>query len=176
LPVDVLRPGDVTVTFSKNSAGIGGVALSGVQLQSASIEVPLARTTLEKLGSQLPYAKPLEFPLNVTCALNGFVTDFTEGSLQAILTGCNAQDKVDITIAIKDRCDTGADRMRYFFRDAVLDSQNFSIGLDDNETVDLTFSAQIAGATTTTAGVFASGSFNGIGTVGRDNEKPIFFP
>jgi len=174
-PVDVLRPGDVTVTFSSNSAGVGGVALSGVQLQSASIEVPLARTTLEKLGSQLPYAKPLEFPLNVTCALNGFVTDFTEGSLEAILTGCASQSQTDITISIKDRCNTGTDRMKYVFKNAVLDSQNFSIGLDDNETVDLTFSAQIAGATTTDAGVFCAGSFDGVGVTGRDNEKPRFF-
>lgn len=174
-PVDVLRPGDVTVTFSSNSVGIGGVALSGIQLQSAAIEVPLARETLEKLGSQLPYAKPLEFPINVTCALNGFVTDFSEGALQNILTGCAAQSQTDITITIKDRCNTGQDRMKYVFKNAVLDSQNFSIGLDDNETVDLTFSAQIAGATTTTAGVFASGSFDGIGVTGRDNEKPRFF-
>lgn len=176
MPVDVLRPGDVTVTFTSNSAGIGGVALSGIQLQSASIEVPLSRETLEKLGSQLPYAKPLEFPINVTCALNGFVTDFTEGALQTILTGCAGEQDNDITITIKDRCNSGVDRMKFVFQNAVLDSQNFSIGLDDNETVDMTFSAQIAGATTTTAGVFASGSFaSNIGTTGRDNEKPRFF-
>ena len=174
-PVDVLRPGDVTVTFSSNSAGIGGVALSGIQIQSASIEVPLSRETLEKLGSQLPYAKPLEFPINVTCALNGFVTDFTEGALQSILTGCAGEQDNDITISIKDRCNPDTERMRFVFQNAVLDSQNFSIGLDDNETVDMTFSAQIAGATTTTAGVFASGSFGGIGVTGRDNEYPRFF-
>lgn len=174
-PIDVLRPGDVTVSFTSNSAGIGGVALSGIQLQSATIEVPLSRQTLEKLGSQLPYAKPLEFPINVTCALNGFVTDFTEGSLQAILTGCAGETDNDITISIKDRCNPDVERMRYVFKKAVLDSQNFSIGLDDNETVDLTFSAQIAGANTTEAGVFASGSFNGIGITGRDNEYPKFF-
>lgn len=176
MPVDVLRPGDVTVTFSANSAGIGGVALSGIQLQSASIEIPLSRETIEKLGSQLPYAKPLEFPINVTCALNGFVSDFTQGSLQTILTGCAGEQDNDITISIKDRCNTGVDRMKFIFQNAVLDSQNFSIGLDDNETVDMTFSAQIAGATTTTAGVFASGSFSSnIGVTGRDNEKPRFF-
>ena len=172
--VDVLRPGDVTVSFSSNTAGIGGVALSGIQLQSAAIEVPLSRTAIEKLGSQLPFAKPLEFPINVTCTLNGFLTDFASGSLQAILTGC-AGSTNDITIDVADRCDSSTKKLRYVLKGAVLDSQNFSIGLDDNETVDLTFSAQVAGATTTSAGVFLSGAFNGIGVTGRDNEKPRFF-
>lgn len=156
--VDVLRPGDVVVSFANSSTSIGGVDLSSIKLQSASIEVPLSRTSLEALGNKLPYAKPLEFPINVTCALNGFVSDFTAGSLQAILTGCAAESNNEITISIKDRCGI-SDRIRYTFKGAVLDSQNFSIGLDDNETVDLTFSAQIAGATTTGVGVFCSGSF-----------------
>lgn len=173
--VDVLRPGDVTVSFTSNSAGIGGVALSGIQIQSASIEVPLSRTSIERLGSQLPFAKPLDFPINVTCTMNGLVTDFTEGSLQAILTGCAGESNNDITIDVADRCNSSSKKLRYVFKNAVLDSQNFSIGLDDNETVDLTFSAQIAGATTTTAGVFLSGAFNGVGVVGRDNETPRFF-
>lgn len=173
--IDVLRGGDVTVSFTNNSAGIGGVSLSGIQIQSATIEVPLSRQSLEKLGSQLPYAKPLEFPINVTCAINGLVTDFTEGSLQSILTGCAGETNNDITVSVANRCDSTAEVIRYVFKNAVLDSQNFSMGLDDNETVDLTFSAQIAGANTATAGVFCSGSFDGIGVSGRDNEVPRFY-
>jgi hypothetical protein len=173
--IDVLRPSDVTVSFTNNAAGIGGVALSGVQIQSATIEVPLSRETLEKLGSELPYSKPLEFPINVTCSINGLITDFTEGALQTILTGCAGESNNDITISVANRCDSSDEVIRYVFKNAVLDSQNFSIGLDDNETVDLTFSAQIAGATTTNAGVFLSGSFDGVGITGRDNEYPRFF-
>jgi hypothetical protein len=174
--VDVLRPGDVTVSFSNNSVGVGGAGLSGIQLQSAAIEVPLSRETIERLGSILPFAKPLEFPINVTCTLNGLVTDFTEGSLQSLLTGCGAESNTDITITVKDRCGLGQDKLKYVFKNAVLDSQNFSLGLDDNEAVDLTFSAQIAGANTADAGVFMSGAFaSNIGVQGRDNEKPNFY-
>jgi len=49
-------------------------------------------------------------------------------------------------------------------KNAVLDSQNFSLGLDDNETVDLTFSAQIGGISTTTEGIF----WTGISSTGYD--------
>lgn len=174
--VDVLKPGDVQVTFSSNTAGFGGIKLSGIAIQSASIDIPLSRGSIEALGSQLPYAKPLEFPINVTCAINGIVKEFSSGSLQSILTGCVAGSNVDLIVTIADRCNSGTTRMKYLFKDAVLDSQNFSIGLDDNETVDLTFSAQIAGATTTGAGVFMSGSFTGIGQTVQDNEYPVFYP
>lgn len=172
--VDVLRPGDVTINFTNNSAGIGGVLLSGIHIQSAAIEVPLSRTSIERLGSQLPFAKPIEFPINVTCSVNGLVNEFGSGSLQAILTGCAGESNNDITITVKDRCQSG-DKLKYVFKNAVLDSQNFSIGLDDNETVDLTFSAQIAGANTTSAGVFMSGYFTGVGATGQDSEVPRFF-
>lgn len=172
---EILRPGDVKVTFSSNTVGVGGVSLSGINIQSASIEVPLGRETLERLGSQLPFAKPLEVPIDVTCSINGMVTEFTEGALQSILTGCAGQTETDITISVLDHCAPTQERMRYVFKNAVLDSQNFSIGIDDNETVDLTFSAQIAGATTNSAGVFFSGAFDGIGVSGVDNEVPKFY-
>ena len=44
--------------------------------------------------------------------------------------------------------------VKYQLKNAVLDNQSFSQGLDDNETVDLTFSAQIGGASTTDQGLF----------------------
>jgi len=158
--VDVLKAGDVAVSFSSN-IDMGGANFSGIHIQSASVEVPLSRQAIERLGSELPYAKPLEFPINVTCSINGIVDDFKEGTLQTVLTGCTASAGVDIAIQVTDRCGGTANKVHYLLKNAVLDSQNFSIGLDDNETVDLTFSAQIAGANTTSAGLFMSGSSTG---------------
>ena len=51
---------------------------------------------------------------------------------------------------------------KFVLQNAQLDSQAFSQGLDDNETVDLTFSAQIGGPTTTDQGLFYSGAFDGV--------------
>lgn len=170
--VDVLKAGDITVSFSKDSTNLGGVNLNDIHVQSASIEVPLARTAIERLGSELPYARPLDFPIDVTVNVSALVDSFTSGSLQNVLTGCVNED-VDITITAKDRCN-GQDRMIWVVKKAILDSQGFSMSLDDNETVDLTFSAQIGGANTTDAGVFCSGSFNGIGDPAVDNEVPKF--
>jgi hypothetical protein len=172
---DVLKPGDVSVLFSNNTvANLGGVILSGMHIQSASIEVPLTRTPIERLGNELPFAKPLEFPINVTCSINGLVTDYAQGDIAGILTGCAFGGSTNITIDVKDRCNNANTAMRWILQNAVLDSQNFSIGLDDSETVDLVFSAQIAGALSTTAGLFMSGAYNGIGVIGSDADRPLF--
>ena len=172
--IDVLRAGDITVEFSSDNTTLGGANFSGIHIQSASIEVPIARTPIEKLGNQLAYARPLEFPINVTCSINGLVDDFKSGSLQTILTGCSFGNGIDITITAKERCEQ-KQVMKWILKKALLDSQNFSVGLDDSETVDLTFSAQIGGVGTVDQGLFMSGSYTGINVAGVDSEKPIFY-
>lgn len=154
----VLRPQDVTITFSDTVQSpldgvspIGGPSFSALPIQSASIELPLAREVIEALGNELAYAKLLEFPIDVTMSISSLTRDFASGALEYALTGTAENNKTDITLDIKEE---GVDKLKYILRGAVLDNQSFSQGLDDNETVDLTFSAQIGGASTTDQGLF----------------------
>jgi len=150
----VLRPQDVTISFGDAGDGdsaIGGPSFSDLPIQSASIELPLAREVIEALGNELAYAKLLEFPIDVTMSLSSLTRDFASGALEYALTGTAENNKTNITLNIKD---AGVDKITYVLQGAVLDSQSFSQGLDDNETVDLTFSAQIGGASTTDQGLF----------------------
>ena len=150
----VLRPQDVTISFGDAGDGdsaIGGPSFSDLPIQSASIELPLAREVIEALGNELAYAKLLEFPIDVTMSLSSLTRDFASGALEYALTGTAENNKTNITLNIKD---AGADKITYILQGAVLDNQSFSQGLDDNETVDLTFSAQIGGASTTDQGLF----------------------
>jgi hypothetical protein len=159
--VDVLRAGQIELNLaSATKLGIGGVDLATLHPQSVSISVPLAREPLEELGAVLPYSRPLTFPIDVTLSVNAISANQTEGSIAALLTGCGGQERRDIRVTLKDRCDNNTSRLVYILKDAVLDSQNFSQDLDGNETVDLQFSAQIGGANTQTAGIFISGSYN----------------
>lgn len=156
--VDVLKHGDVRLMFSNNGLGVGGVKFNDIHAQSASVEVPLSRESIERLGSQLPYAKPLEFPINATMSVNAIVDEYNSGSLQTILTGCAGLVGTDIALVVKNRCDQD-NELIFLMKNAQLDNQNFSLDLEGNETVDLTFSAQIGGRDTTDAGVFCSGAF-----------------
>ena len=150
----VLRPQDVTISFDHGgdgTAAIGGPTFSDLPIQSASIELPLAREVIEALGNELAYAKLLEFPIDVTMNISSLTRDFASGALEYALTGTAENNKTSITLNVKD---DGVDQLQYILSGAVLDNQSFSQGLDDNETVDLTFSAQIGGASTTDQGLF----------------------
>lgn len=158
----VLKPHDITLAFANNegvtndgnnAGGIGGqkfdTSLSAVQ--SVSIDVPLAREVIESIGTQLAYAKPLQFPIDVTMSVSALVTELGEGALEYALTGTAGDRTTDISVTMKAG---DAAQMKFTLKGAVLDSQSFSQGLDDNETVDLTFSAQIGGASTSNQGLF----------------------
>jgi hypothetical protein len=99
----------------------------------------------------LAYAKLLEFPIDVTLSVSALMREFGAGGLEYALTGTAGDKKTDITLDVSN----GSKSMvKYQLKNAVLDNQSFSQGLDDNETVDLTFSAQIGGASTTDQGLF----------------------
>jgi hypothetical protein len=156
----VLRPEDITITFSSPSFDMGGTNFSDMHVQSASIDVPLSRGNIEALGKARAVAKPLEFPIDVTMSFSSLLKNIDAGALNLVLTGTAGDQKTNITLSITDR--NGNHASKFILQGAQLDSQAFSQGLDDNETVDLTFSAQIGGPNTTGQGLFYTGSFDGV--------------
>ena len=158
--ISVLRPEDITITFSSPSFDMGGTNFSDMHVQSASIDVPLARGNIEALGKARSVAKPLEFPIDVTMSFSSLLKNFDNGALDLVLTGTAGDQKTNITLSIGNN--DSVVKSKFVLQNAQLDSQAFSQGLDDNETVDLTFSAQIGGPTTTDQGLFYSGAFDGI--------------
>jgi hypothetical protein len=173
--VDVLRDGQIIIDLAANTPlGIGGVDLATLHPQSVTVSVPLAREVLNELGSPLPYARALTFPIETTVAISAITANQRQGSVAALLTGCAGQEKRDIKITLKDRCDNTTSRLVYILKDAILDSQNFSQDLDGNETVDLQFSAQIGGANTQTAGIFISGSYPSATSLGNVTNPIVY--
>lgn len=158
--ISVLRPEDITITFSSPSFDMGGTNFSDMHVQSASIDVPLARGNIEALGKARSVAKPLEFPIDVTMSFSSLLKNFDDGALDLVLTGTAGDQKTNITLSIGNN--DSVVQSKFVLQNAQLDSQAFSQGLDDNETVDLTFSAQIGGPTTTDQGLFYSGKFDGV--------------
>jgi hypothetical protein len=155
----VLKPDDITIAFSNPSFDMGGTNFSDMHIQSATVEIPLTRTNIEALGNARPVAKPLEFPIDVTMSFSSLLKNFDAGSLDLILTGTAGDETTDITLTINN--EENVAQNVYKLVGAQLDNQSFSQGLDDNETVDLTFSAQIGAPNTTNQGIFYSGAFVG---------------
>lgn len=167
-----IRPGDIFIDFdakgyfNSNEAGklgVGGAVLPGVNatssqssihVQNLSLDVPVARSPLNRLGSLYPFKRKVDFPVNMTLSVSALMTEFSEGSLDGLL--CGSEQKRDIAIVLNTRC--GAkNALVYVMRNAILDTQSFSASIGDNKTVDLTFSSQVGGANDTENGIFLIG-------------------
>lgn len=168
--VTALRPGDIAIDFDAKgwfddeSAGglnVGGPLLPGqeptasgtsIHVQSVSLELPVSRSPLNRLGSHFPFARKTDFPVNMTLSVSALATDIVKGSLDTLI--CGEETPRDIAIIMQGRCGEGSAPLVILMRNALLDSESFSSSIGDNKTVDLTFSSQLGGANDKTNGIF----------------------
>ena len=156
-----LRPGDIVLDFDKSTPlQGGGVALdttTGILVQNFSLEIPVSRSPISRLGSFLPFARPIDLPANATLSVNAVIAEaYQSGTLSDLLCSEGGGDRT-ITITMYEKCSRTDPSMKFQLKGAWLDSQNMSSSIGDNKTVDLTFSSQIGGASDTGQGVFVSG-------------------
>jgi len=167
--VFAIRPGDISIDFdAKGYLGAteagklqtGGAILPGVNetktkssihVQNISLDIPVSRSPLNRLGSLYPFSRKVDFPLNMTLSVSALMTEFSDGSLDELL--CGSEKGRDIAIVLNTRCGA-ANAMVFIMRNAILDTQAFSASIGDNKTVDLTFSSQVGGANDSENGIF----------------------
>lgn len=183
--VFALRPGDISLNFKATDTSssvdekamvIGGATLTSsdpeaatesalqaepMHLQSFSLDAPLTRTALTRLGSTFPYYRAIEFPIDVTLNTSAYLSDIQTGSLVDIIC---SDEKRNIDIDMRIPC-AGATRdadtaisLKYRLKNAQIISQNFAAAIGDTKTVDLSFQAQYGGAQDTVNGLFISGA------------------
>jgi len=166
--VTALRPGDITLDlqnaalFSKQVDGNANNLIPGAaHVQSVSISVPMARSVLQRLGNTFGFSREIDFPVNVTISVNALVSELKDGDMLDLLCGDDAKD-LKITLRNPEcvTCERGESAVGMVFevKGAILESESYSSSIGDNKSVDLTFTAQIGGATDTTKGLFISGS------------------
>jgi hypothetical protein len=184
-----IRPGDITIDFDakgyigSTSAGnltTGGAILGGsgttapsdttIHVQNVSLDLPVGRSPLTRLGNHYPFARKVDFPVNMTLSASAMMTDLSDGSLDKLL--CDGETPRDIAIVLSNRC-AGNTALVYVMRNAILDTQAFSASIGDNKTVDLSFSSQIGGANDSKNGVFVFGEpTNSVGLYTGDASTP----
>lgn len=156
--ISALRYGDVSLSLGTINSGILsniGSSVDGIHIQSASLSVPLSRTPLQRLGSKFPFARLVDFPLNVTLNVSAILNEITAENLAATI---DVNPTVDILLAIKKPGITNTENaMTYTLKGAKLDSESISSSIGSNKTVELVFSTQIGGTNDTVNGLFVSG-------------------
>ena len=151
-----LRPGDIDIS-------LGGSGLLHVitdahgktasHIQSVSIDIPMSRTTLQRVGNQFGYSKTLNTPIAATVSFSAILADQVaresadSAPLKSLFQELYANNKNDITITFKKTSSAGAklgDNAAIFtISNATLESESYGMSIGDNRTVDYTFSATI---------------------------------
>ena len=151
--INALRPGDITVSLSNfdgsTIADLDGT--DGAHVQSVSLNMPLSRSPLQRLGSRFPFAREPDFPINVSMSVSALVSETIAMNLSNTLT--SGVQEASVTLKDKD----GDNAIIYTLKGAKLDSESMSSAIGSNKTVDLTFSAQVGGIDDASAGLFMSG-------------------
>jgi hypothetical protein len=160
--ISALRPGDITMSFdSYTGAGQTGSPISilegvnGINIQSASITLPLSRTPIERLGSRFAFARAVDFPIVATLNVNAILNEIQSKSLAEIL---DDNSKRDILLKVRKPGST-QNALIFKFKGSQLQSESFSSSIGSNKIVDLTFQTQIGGPTDANNGIYLSGSY-----------------
>jgi len=147
--LSVIKPGDVTLTLPDAE---GGANYSDMHIQSFNCSVDMAREPINKLGSRFAFARVISFPITATMSVDAIMSETKAGNLVDIINSNNDQE---IIVELKDG---STKHIAVVMKKAKLDSQSFSQGIGDNETVTLNWSAQIGSSGATDVGVFLSGN------------------
>jgi hypothetical protein len=174
--VSALRPGDITLTIgdSSNYQGLADLSLAGqAHIQSFNISVPMSRTTLPRLGSTFGYGKVIDTPINISCTISAIVSELQASSPQGSnfkgnvfeMLGCMGTQSHDLTLTLNncDKTNFGSSdtpkMVSYTIKNARMEGESFSSSIGDNQTVDITFTAQVGGANDDTNGILMQGNY-----------------
>jgi hypothetical protein len=177
--VACVRPGDIIINFNDagnagakdsstltgNAAAMGGAFMesdSSCHIQSFTLDVPMSRTALNRIGSVFPYGRELDTPMTLTLSVSALMSDMADGALADLL--CSDAEQRNVRITLREPCSADAADgenaanseivQEYLIKGLSLDSQNFSASIGDNKTVDLVFSTQQGGANGTGNGLY----------------------
>ena len=163
-----LRPGDIEMhlgtdgraaVMSHLPAGTPPTdhTVKSCHVQSFSIDMPMGRTPLQRLGTPYAYTRPLDFPLVVNISVSAIVADLKAGNIAEHLFNFENHD-LHFILREPQVGGAGPVAMAFYVRGAQLEGESFSSSIGDNKSVDITFTCQIGGPEDTTKGLMVSGS------------------
>jgi len=168
----ILRPGDMTVKFLGSDPSLitqlTDGSTNGAHIQNFSMDLPLGRSVIQRLGNAFGFAREVDFPVTVSMSISAVVADLKAGILFDELYDT---DKHDIAVLMNKPTAGGSSvgsnngQIAYILRNATLESESFSSSIGDNKSVDMTFTATVGGASDTVNGLFISGTQCGLESV-----------
>lgn len=154
-----LRPGDIELQLAPNAA-IGNI-LSGagsVNIQSLNFSLPLSRETLNRLGTPFAFSRELQLPIQSTMTISALSADLRASNLADVLCQDNSYS-FKVVCKLPDCAGTGASAVTLDYKNAKLQSQDFSLDIGGAMTVNMVFQSQLAGINDYSNGFYLSGNY-----------------
>ena len=125
-----------------------------------TINVPMSRTILQRLGNTFGYSRVIDLPMNVDVSLSAVLSELNENNLFETLAS-NQTHNFTLTMREPNALtgEPGDTALVFKVKNARLDSESFSSAIGDNQTVDIVFTTQIGGSNDTDNGLFMEGSY-----------------
>ncbi len=163
-----LRPGDIEMHLGTDGRAAvmthlpvgtppSDHTVKSCHIQSFSIDMPMGRTPLQRLGTPYAYTRPLDFPLVVNISVSAIVSDLKEGNIAQHLFEFENHD-LHFVLREPQVGGSGPIAMAFYVKGAQLEGESFSSSIGDNKSVDITFTAQIGGPQDTSRGLMVAGS------------------
>ena len=132
---------------------------TSADIQSFSIDLPMGRSVLQRLGNSFGFAREVDFPVQVSCSISAIAADLKAGNLFNELYD-NTKSDIEVVMRQPSTSGPGAGtpQIRYMLKNCTLESESFSSSIGDNKSVDLTFSATVGGPDDSANGLFISGA------------------
>ena len=179
LMVSVLRPGDITFSFTKRQAesiDVGedlgsdlydapgaklgdGTNTEHAKIQSYNISLDMPREPILKLGSRYAFSREISFPITASMTIDALVADLSEGSLND-LVNCDESYDLQVNLLRPTNCAGASTKdifVQYRLKNAKVNSQSFSSDIGSNKSVTFEFSSQVGGPNQSNQGLYISG-------------------
>ncbi len=150
--VHALLPGDIDLNIGDTallSLLADGAQSSASHIQSVSIDVPLSRTTLNRLGNPFGYSKVLDTPITANISISAILAD-KKSTEKSLFTELSEDSKSDVTVAFRKPNVKGSRQgdkaVAFTFNDIQLISESYGMSIGDNRSVDYNFTAVLGGS------------------------------
>jgi hypothetical protein len=181
--VAAIQPGDIQVDLDDSVlfAGIG-TTVEGNQshIQSVSLDIPMSRTTIQRVGNAFGFSKSLDVPIRATVSVSAILANTLAsagGGSESLFTEMYANNKNNMTITMRKPSSVGAGKgdhaIVYNLKDVVLEGESYGMSIGDNRTVDLTFSASMANPAETN-NIVSDSAYIGMRSTGVYEQIQVF--
>jgi hypothetical protein len=152
----VLKPGDINVDLVAASGLFADTTNGQFNIQSFNISFDLGRDPIQSLGARYAKSRELTFPIDVNFTVEALAGDLKSTNLRDFVCAPTVQEAV-VTMKRPDCANTGTVQTRITLKGLTLQSEAFSIDVEDNQSVSLTWLGSIGAPDDTVNNIFMSG-------------------